>query len=143
MTDGQESILEGVRVTFDTWTNWGGNLNYQPEKTFHPKNLDDLETIVRLAQTHGKKIRCTGSGHSWCSSAVSKDYLVSTREMNKIHAPVHSPNGLLQEREGGDGWTVMIETGVLVEDLDLYLRQHNPPLVLPSNVLVGCVSLSS
>ncbi|GJJ72195.1 hypothetical protein EMPS_04552 [Entomortierella parvispora] len=134
--DGPEYVPESIYVTFDSWTNWGGNLTYQPERTFHPKTLGDLKTIARLAKTHGKKIRCTGSGHSWSSTAVSKDYLVSTREMDKVSPPVHNPEGPC---EGGDGWTVTIETGVLIEDLDLYLRQHNPPLTLPSNVLVGCV----
>ncbi|KAF9143007.1 hypothetical protein BGX30_001600 [Mortierella sp. GBA39] len=38
--------------------------------------------------------------------------------------------------KGGDGtWTVTIEMGVLVSALDQYLRKHDPPLDLSSNVM--------
>ncbi|KAG0271549.1 hypothetical protein BGZ96_005760, partial [Linnemannia gamsii] len=36
-------------------------------------------------------------------------------------------------------WTVTVESGVLVKDLDDALRQHNPPLALPSNVVLDSV----
>ncbi|KAF9428454.1 hypothetical protein BGZ94_002331 [Podila epigama] len=123
-------LIDGVAYTTDEWINWGGNVSSKPEKTFHPKTLNDLKVIIREANTHKKKIRCAGSGHSWCAAAISDDYLVNTKEMNKIHDPVQS-----QEH----GWTVTIETGVLVSELDDFLRDHNPPLALPSNVVPGVV----
>ncbi|KAG0051193.1 hypothetical protein BGZ83_004014 [Gryganskiella cystojenkinii] len=121
------TVIEGILVTTDPWTNWAKNLSCQPEQTFHPKTLTDLQTIVRLAHENNKKVRCAGTGHSWSAVSVTSDYLVSTKDMNRIHVP---------EREG-NCWTVTIETGVTIDELDLYLRQQNPPLCLPSNVLVG------
>ncbi|KAF9159880.1 hypothetical protein DFQ26_006091 [Actinomortierella ambigua] len=62
---------------------------------------------------------------------INKDgYLAIMNDMNKIHSPVHV---------GEDVWTVEVETGVTVGDLDEFLRQHSPPLALPSNVVLTSV----
>ncbi|KAF9387614.1 hypothetical protein CPB97_002330 [Podila verticillata] len=123
------TTVDGVAYSTDPWTNWGGNVTSKPERTFHPKTLTDLQIIVREASAHNKKIRCAGSGHSWSAAAATNDYLVDVKGMNKIHAPVPCE----------DGYTVTIEMGVLVSELDNVLRQHNPPLSLPSNVLPDVV----
>ncbi|KAF9205252.1 hypothetical protein BGZ49_004268 [Haplosporangium sp. Z 27] len=119
------AIIDGISFSSDPWSNWGKNLSSQPEATFYPNKLDDLKVIVRQAKANKKKIRCAGTGHSWSGTAVTDGYLVSVNNMNKIHAP----------KETSHGWAVKIETGVTVEELDLSLRSHNPPLALPSNVL--------
>ncbi|KAF8984944.1 hypothetical protein BGZ46_006431 [Entomortierella lignicola] len=119
------AIIDGISFSNDPWSNWGKNLSSQPEATFYPNKLDDLKVIVRQAKANKKKIRCAGTGHSWSGTAVTDGYLVSVNNMNKIHAP----------KETSHGWAVKIETGVTVEELDLSLRSHNPPLALPSNVL--------
>lgn len=127
------TTVDGVAFSTDPWTNWCGNVTSKPERTFHPKTLTDLQVIVREAGAHNKKIRCAGSGHSWSAAAATNDYLVDVKCMNKIHTPVPCE----------DGYTVTIEMGVLVSELDNVLRQHNPPLSLPSNVLPDVVSIQS
>ncbi|KAG0202632.1 hypothetical protein BGX33_009552 [Mortierella sp. NVP41] len=120
------AVVDGVSFSFgDNWTNWAKTLSAQPERLFYPNTLEDLQVIIREARDNNKKVRCVGNGHSWSGTAVTKDYMVSINNMNKIHAPV----------ESGDGWTVTIEMGVEVKELDVLLRQHNPPLALPSNVM--------
>ncbi|KAG0020301.1 hypothetical protein BGZ80_004426 [Entomortierella chlamydospora] len=118
------AVINDVSFSDDSWTNWGKNLTSQPEATFYPNKLEDLKVIVREAKANNKKIRCAGTGHSWCGAAVTDGYLVSVNNMNKIHPP----------KETNQGWTVTIESGVTVEELDLALRAHSPPLALPSNV---------
>ncbi|KAG0040149.1 hypothetical protein BGZ82_004808 [Podila clonocystis] len=119
------TTVDGVAYSTDPWTNWGGNVTSNPERTFHPKTLNDLQVIVREANAQNKKIRCAGSGHSFCAAASTNDYLVDVKGMNKIHTPVFSE----------DGWIVTIEMGVLVSELDNALRLNTPPLSLPSNVV--------
>lgn len=51
--------------------------------------------------------------------------------MNKIFTPQHVE---------GDVWKIEIEMGVLVKELDDMLRAHDPPLALPSNVVLDSVS---
>lgn len=114
------------------WTNWAKNQSCNPTEIFHPKTLQDLTAIVLKAKATGKKIRCAGSGHTWSSSSVTDGYLVDVNGMQQIHAPVY--DGAQKT------WTVTMETGVLVKDLDDALRKNDPPLALPSNVVLDSVS---
>ncbi|KAF9999460.1 hypothetical protein BGZ80_006560 [Entomortierella chlamydospora] len=50
--------------------------------------------------------------------------------MSKIYQPVKGADGI---------WTVEVETGVTVKALDDFLRQYDPPLALPSNVVLTSV----
>ncbi|KAF9548294.1 hypothetical protein EC957_006790 [Mortierella hygrophila] len=113
------------------WTNWAKNQFCNPTEIFHPKTLQDLTAIVLKAKATGKKIRCAGSGHTWSSSSVTDGYLVDVNGMQQIHEPVY--DGAQKT------WTVTMETGVLVKDLDDALRKHDPPLTLPSNVVLDSV----
>lgn len=115
------------------WTNWAKNQSCDPAEIFNPSSLTDLTEIVLKAKANGKKIRCAASGHSWSSTSVTDGYLVVVNNMEKIHRPVW-------DDEVGS-WTVTIETGVLVKDLDNVLRKNNPPLALPSNVVLDSVSI--
>ncbi|KAG0000591.1 hypothetical protein BGZ65_004229 [Modicella reniformis] len=119
------AILDGVSFSGESWTNWSKSLEAKPTATWYPRSLADLQVILREAKANNKKIRCAGTGHSWCGGAVTGDYLVLNHSMNKIHEP----------KETNHGWTVTIETGVTVAELDAALRAHNPPLAVPSNVL--------
>ncbi|KAF8946586.1 hypothetical protein BGZ47_000114 [Haplosporangium gracile] len=126
------AIVDGVSFSGgDIWTNYGGNQTVQTERLFYPRTLEDLKVIVREARNDNKKVRCAGSGHSWSATAITPDYMVSVNGLNKIHNPV-----LAQD---GNEWTVTLETGVLVSELDIFLRNHSPPLALPSNVLPDVV----
>ncbi|KAG0205948.1 hypothetical protein BGX28_002542 [Mortierella sp. GBA30] len=115
------------------WTNWAGNQGCNPAQIFNPETQQDLITIVQQAKAAGKKVRCAGSGHTWSSSSVTNEegFLVIVNKMAKIYSPV-----LVQEGVDKGVWTVEVETGVLVKGLDDVLRQHNPPLALPSNVVL-------
>ncbi|KAF9928513.1 hypothetical protein FBU30_002312 [Linnemannia zychae] len=121
------AIVDGVSFSGgDVFVNFGGNQTVQTERLFYPTTVEDLKVIVREARENNKKVRCVGSGHSWCGTAVTSGYQVSVNGMNKIHNPVQAENGT---------WTVTLETGVLVSELDEFLKAHNPPLALPSNVV--------
>ena len=119
------------KIKDGTFTNWGGNQSFKPTEILNPETLEDLIDIVHMSQKTGKKIRCAGSGHSWSSSSVTDGYLVVMNKMQKVFEPVF---------DSEKGWTVELETGVLVKDLDDAMRRHNPPLALPSNVVLDSVS---
>ncbi|KAF9206081.1 hypothetical protein BGZ49_003050 [Haplosporangium sp. Z 27] len=114
------------------WRNWAGNQAANPAKIFTPSTVHDLISIIAQAKANGKKVRAAATGHSWSSTSVvnQEGYMVNVNKMNKIYRPV----------QGSDGtWTVEVETGVTVQALDDLLRQHNPPLALPSNVVLTSV----
>jgi hypothetical protein len=127
------AIVDGVSFSSgDNWTNWANSLSATPERLFYPNTLEDLQVIIREATENKKKVRCVGNGHSWSGTAVTQDYMVSINNMSKIEKPV----------EGEDGeWTVTIEMGVEVKELDEFLRKHDPSLALASNVMPTDVSL--
>ncbi|KAI1290644.1 hypothetical protein EDD11_009133 [Mortierella claussenii] len=114
------------------WNNWAGNQYAYPAHIFYPGTIHDLIAIVKGAKAENKKLRCAGSGHSWSSSSVvnGDGFLVIVNKMEKMYDPVHIKD---------DVWTVEVETGVLVKDLDNFLREHDPPLALPSNVVLDSV----
>ncbi|KAF9922723.1 hypothetical protein FBU30_007144 [Linnemannia zychae] len=113
------------------WTNWAQNQSCDPVEIFNPQTLEDLTKIVLKAKSTGKKVRCAGSGHTWSSSSVTDGYLVIVNKMQQISKPIYD--------ETLKSWTVTVETGVLVKDLDDALREHDPPLSLPSNVVLDSV----
>jgi len=121
------------RVTAPKWTNWAENQSCNPTEIFYPETLEDMTAIVLKAKATGKKIRCAASGHSWSSSSVTDGYLVIVNKMQKVQPPVY--DGTLKS------WTVTVETGVLVKTLDDALRNHDPPLSLPSNVVLDSVKI--
>lgn len=114
-----------------TFTNWAGNQSCKPEHIYYPKTLDNIKRYVLQAKSEGKNLRCVGSGHSWSSTAITDGFMLNMTKMEKVHDPVYSN----EEKS----WTVEVETGVLVSDLDDVLSKHNPPLALPSNVVLESV----
>ncbi|GJJ77859.1 hypothetical protein EMPS_10218 [Entomortierella parvispora] len=114
------------------WRNWAGNQHANPARIFHPRSIKDLYSIVQKAKKDNKQIRCGGAGHSWSSTSVVNEngFLVDISDMGKIYKPVHVED---------NNWTVEIETGVLILDLDNYLMDHDPPLTLPSNVVLDSI----
>ncbi|KAG0245330.1 hypothetical protein BGX31_007528 [Mortierella sp. GBA43] len=115
-----------------TWSNWAGTQTADPAQIFNPKTLDDIVEIVQKAKAENKKVRCACSGHSWSTSSVVQEegFLAIMNKMDKIYDPVH---------QGDNVWTVEVETGVLIKQLDDYMREHDPPLALPSNAVIDTV----
>ncbi|KAF9563752.1 hypothetical protein EC968_004779 [Mortierella alpina] len=117
--------------TLHRWSNWAGTQHANPARIYSPTAIPDLQAIIHEAGLEGKKIRCAGSGHSWSSSSVVNDdgYMVNMKQMEKIFPP-----------KVNDGvWTVEVETGVLLADLDHFLRHHNPPLAISSNTVLDTI----
>ncbi|KAF9432050.1 hypothetical protein BGZ76_011323 [Entomortierella beljakovae] len=114
------------------WSNWAGNQHANPAKIFKPKTVEELYTIIADAKTNNKKVRAAGTGHTWTtSSVVNQDgYMISVNDMNKIYTPVKGADGI---------WTVEVETGVTILELDNLLRNHNPPLAIASNIVIETV----
>ncbi|KAF9975928.1 hypothetical protein BGZ73_000217 [Actinomortierella ambigua] len=153
-----------LRSPRETWTNWAGNQTCSPERIFYPITLQELIGIVNQAKKNNKKVRCAGAGHSWSSTAVTDDYLVIMNKMTRVHGarklseddisaasavigrPVVSHNSRQplgtassskeHDSQKRDVWAVTFENGILVRDLDNWLRAHDPPLTLPSNVVL-------
>ncbi|KAG0215670.1 hypothetical protein BGX28_008916 [Mortierella sp. GBA30] len=121
-------IPRSTKGKAEEYSNICGIQHCNPGQVFHPSTIEDLVEIVHKAKSENRKIRCAGTGYTLSSCSMVQDggFLVINQMMNKISAPVQLKDDL---------WTVEIETGVLIKDLDDLLRMHEPPLTLPSNVV--------
>lgn len=63
------------------WRNWSRSVSVTPKQIAYPKNLADLQDLVRQASG---RIRAVGSGHSFNDCAPSKDTLVRTDYLCRI-----------------------------------------------------------
>ncbi|RUS34725.1 hypothetical protein BC938DRAFT_478872 [Jimgerdemannia flammicorona] len=130
---GAKDFLTGhAPETNVPWHNWAGNQRCTPAKTFHPRTVDDLKGIVKMAKDEGRGIRCVAEGHSWSSISNTNGYLVNVTEMDDV----------VVQRSDTHGWTVTAGSGATLSKLDETLKAHNPPLTLVSatvldNVRVG------
>ena len=57
-----KKIKHYVEMPFD---NWGDNIHNSPLVTFVPKSKNEVIQIVKWANKHGKRVRCSGYRHTW------------------------------------------------------------------------------
>ncbi len=60
-----------------TFTNWGGNLKFNPEQIAKPSSEAEILDLVKNAKVQGKQIRVVGSGHSWTHLIKTNRMLIS------------------------------------------------------------------
>jgi hypothetical protein len=109
----------------DSWKNWAGNRQTNPEGHCRPQSLDELVAIVVAANRHGKSVRAVGSSWSFSDIAVTSGYLVETNQLNRVlthvlpQALVANPASVVPIA----GVTPMaknfihVECGIILEDL--------------------------
>ncbi|KAF9956611.1 hypothetical protein BGZ70_009814 [Mortierella alpina] len=129
--DTQLSASNVQPATPHTWVNWVGNQQSSPTAIFHPSTLGELQSIVFQARQAHKRIRCVASTFSMSSISKTNDYLVDTKFLSTIYRPTFDLEKTL--------WTVHVQSGVSIKALDDYLRKHDPPLAMASNILIESV----
>src|SRR5260370_17335461 len=109
------------------WTNWAGTARCCPEWTFYPRDVEDLIQIVQFARTSGRKIRVTGTGHSWSALVPTDEILVCVDQLNKV---------TMDLSDDADARVVM-ESGATVKECNDVLEGHG--YALPLNVVLESV----
>ena len=107
---------EVPRGSRTTWHNWSQNLSSHPDHIFNPRSREDLVEIIQRARNAGKKIRVTGSSHSFSPLVPTDDYLVYNSRMRAVSVDQSDPARPLLTVESGatgaDALTVMTPQGV-------------------------------
>lgn len=102
------------------WHNHGKNLSSTVARYYEPASVAEIQQIVQEARLNGRKVRVVGDSHSWSPLAVTQDYLIGTRRMNKIlDISTHPPR-------------ITVEPGVTVGDTLRAFIKHD--VCLPMNV---------
>ena len=102
----------------DRWRNWMGNLRCQPRCILKPRNLVELQAIIRRAAEEQRRVRVFGSRHSWMPLAPSDDYLV---DMTKLKRCLAIDRGAR---------TITVEAGMTLKRLTRIAHRHG--MMLPS-----------
>jgi len=64
--------------------NWSESVHCEPEQFLAPKNLTELQHIVKKAYDEGRKIRVVGAGHSFTPLVATSDIMVSIHHLSGI-----------------------------------------------------------
>ena len=59
--------------------NWGGTVRFRPASLERPRDLDELQGVIRRAAAQGKRVRVMGAGHSWSPLVQTDGVLVDLR----------------------------------------------------------------
>jgi hypothetical protein len=108
-------------ATGHTWNNALNSAGVDPEHFLTPRSLVELVAIVQKAEREGKRVRMTGSGHSFSDVAFTDDYLLSPKGLTNP-LPLDKPELAPIEMRGG--W-VRVEAGITVKELNLHLERHH------------------
>lgn len=114
------------RPNYD-WHNHGKNLSSRVARYYEPTSAAEVQQIVTEARQHGRKVRVVGDSHSWSPLAVTDDYLICTRRLNKILSiGAHPPR-------------ITVEPGVTVGATLRAFKQHG--VCLPMNVDLPTITI--
>jgi hypothetical protein len=107
-----------------TWRNHLGNQSIDPLRQYTPRSIDEVATIVRLAEEAGVTARAVGSGHSWSDVALTDGFLMRTDGLSRAPAP--EPDFLAPAWEGRT--LVRVEAGIRLKELNAYLDRNGQGL---------------
>ncbi|MFI6454262.1 D-arabinono-1,4-lactone oxidase [Streptosporangium amethystogenes] len=113
----------------ETFRNWAGNQSATPTEVRTPSDAEEVSRAVRDAVASGRRVRMTGSGHSFTSVALTDGILLR-------------PDALTGIREVGDGW-VTAEAGTTIGVLNRELHQRGLALAnmgdIDAQTLAGAI----
>ena len=93
-----------------------GNLSSHPDHVFRPRSREGLVEVIHRARNAGKKIRMTGSSHSFSPLVPTDDFLVYNSRMRAVTVDKSDPAQPLLTVESGatgaDALAVMTPQGV-------------------------------
>ncbi len=104
-----------------TWNNALRSGGVDPEHFLTPKSLAELVTLVQKAESENKRVRMTGSGHSFSDVAFTDDYLLSPTGLTM---PLPLDKDELRPGNEPERF-VRVEAGIPVKALNQHLDRHH------------------
>lgn len=100
------------------WRNWAGDQACVPERFHRPASRDELRRIVAQEARTGRRVKVTGSGHSFTSAAMTGGAMIDIARLDRV---------LDVDRDAG---LVRVEAGIVLGDLNEELQRAG--LALPN-----------
>lgn len=101
-----------IKETRHVFKNWSESVHCEPKQYVEPKNLSELQEIVRHAFVDRKTIRVVGAGHSFTPLVATSDIMVSLKYLAGIDY-IDRENNL-----------VTVWGGSMLKDLGTQLWEH-------------------
>ena len=91
MTDIPESLKPFV--TKKSSIQLGQELLCKPQAIFQPRNVEEIQELIKQARLHGKTIMTVGSGHSPSDLTMTTEWLCNLDKFNHVllEEPYYAP----------------------------------------------------
>lgn len=100
------------------WRNAVGTVAIDPDLLFAPGSAKELVAIVQAAESAERRVRMTGSGHSFSDVALSDDYMLLPTRLNRMLALDRTR---LKPEHAGDRHLVRVQSGATIRELNAEL----------------------
>lgn len=103
------------------WQNAVGTVAVSPDLLFEPSSAKELVGLIHAAETADRRIRMTGSGHSFSDVALTEDYLLLPTRLNRVLELDRSR--LKPEKD--DPHLVRVQSGATIRELNAELDKRD------------------
>lgn len=113
-----------VRTAY-SWNNAIGTAGVNADQAV-PQSLAELVQHVQSAEAHGRRVRMTGSGHSFSDVAMTSDLLLRPGALQKPLAVDWTEAKASYQDPAEQQKYVRVESGITVKQLNRYLESLSP-----------------
>ncbi|CAK9437533.1 uncharacterized protein LODBEIA_P19110 [Lodderomyces beijingensis] len=111
---------------------WAGTFYCKPQAIFQPRNVAEIQELIKQANLHHKTIMTVGSGHSPSDLTMTKDWLCNLDKFNHVlkqeefFGPVAPGTNKVDGGEKEIKFVdLTVEAGCRVYQLNEYLKKHD------------------
>lgn len=126
MTDIPESLKPFVtkKVIHSTWA---GTFLCKPQAIFQPRNVEEIQELIKQARLHGKTIMTVGSGHSPSDLTMTTEWLCNLDKFNHVllEEPYYAPKSPTDDTPEIKFVDLTVEAGTRIFELNEYLKRNN------------------
>ncbi|EFC49027.1 predicted protein [Naegleria gruberi] len=87
LVGGGVSELDNIKFAPNkrfVFRNWANIYKSKPTFVHHPKSEEEIQTIVKVANFRGEKVKVIGSGHSPCDISLTNGHMIILDQYSKI-----------------------------------------------------------
>src|SRR5258708_978104 len=118
------SLLTGCPAScppFGQWNNAVATESTHPSLIMFPTSAEELAGVVNQAESAKKRVRMTGSGHSFSDIALTDDFLLLSNRLDSVLA---LDRNRLKAPHASDPHLVRVEAGITIRKLNTELDQR-------------------
>ena len=106
---------------------WAGTFLCKPQAIFQPRNVEEIQELIKQARLHKKTIMTVGSGHSPSDLTMTKEWLCNLDKFNHVllEQPYYAPKSITDKTPEIKFVDLTVESGIRIFELNEYLKRNN------------------